>query len=248
MTADKHTEDELDRALEDPALARAVQRPACRGQPPGTSREPRSWVCCSRPVRPRPHDVERVRGATVGLVVVGVVAGGVGAAAAAGHLPHPLRSVSDAGERRAPRPVIGRGRADLADRHPAAVHRERRPHPRAHHPRVRRGRGHRRCEQLRRGQPVRARRATGIAGVHRHLRRRRPRRGRGRRVRFARRGRRHRRHREHADRRRRRRDDASSGDSDSGSSGGGGSDADDDPDDGGDSSSGDGTDGTDLDD
>ena len=96
MTADKHTDDELDRALEDPALAElfsALRAEASRPAPPVSAQ---LGLLLSTGAAPAPRR-RRVRGATVGLVVVGVVAGGVGAAAAAGHLPHPLRSVSDVG-------------------------------------------------------------------------------------------------------------------------------------------------------
>ena len=101
MTADKHTDDEVDRALEDPAFAElssALRAEAGRPAPPVS---PQLGLLLSTGAAPAPRR-RGVRGATVGLVVVGVVAGGVGAAAAAGHLPYPLRSVSDVGERDAP--------------------------------------------------------------------------------------------------------------------------------------------------
>ena len=158
MTADKHNEDGLDRDLHDPAFAElffALRAEASRPAPPVGLQ---LGLLLSTGAAPRPRR-RGVRGATVGLVVVGVVAGGVGAAAAAGAPSVPSAFGLRRGERRRPTPGRGRRRRDLADRHPVVPHGERRARPGgAHLPQARRG-GHRRREQLRRrGQPVRARR------------------------------------------------------------------------------------------
>lgn len=103
MTDDQHAHDtDPDRELTDPTfeeLFNALREVGSRPAPP-VGAELATLITTGVGSGPRRR---KARTATVGLVVMGVVAGGVGAAAAAGHLPVPTGADTHLVDRRTPR-------------------------------------------------------------------------------------------------------------------------------------------------
>lgn len=101
MNDDTRSISDPDAALTDPVLAELFAAMRAEAERPAPPVGPElSRLLTAGLAGQAPSRLRRVRGATAGLVVVSVVAGGVGAAAAAGHLSQPFGPATGVGKHR----------------------------------------------------------------------------------------------------------------------------------------------------